>query len=62
MKPLLVDTLEQTKVWDINNSLAVWIHRAIAKLLVIDTEPYNVVEKQGFVGITKVVEKHYNIP
>ena len=57
-----MDTLERTKVWDINNPSAVRLHRAIAKMLVIDIEPYHVVEKQGFIEMMTVVERRYNIP
>ena len=48
LQPSLADTLELARVWDINSSSAVLIHRAIAKMIVTDIEQFHIVEKKGF--------------
>ena len=45
LQPSLADTLERARVWDINSSSAVRIHRAIAKMILTDIEPFHIVEE-----------------
>ena len=50
------------KVWDINNSSSVRIHRAIAKMIITDMQPVQIVEKAGFVELMGVLERRYTVP
>ncbi|XP_065650990.1 zinc finger BED domain-containing protein 4-like [Hydra vulgaris] len=50
------------KIWDINNSSSIRIHRAIAKMIITDMEPIQVVQKTGFVELMRVLERRYAVP
>ncbi|XP_065671782.1 zinc finger BED domain-containing protein 4-like [Hydra vulgaris] len=50
------------KIWDINNSSSIRIHRAIAKMIITDMEPIQVVQKTGFVEVMRVLERQYTFP
>ncbi|XP_065663043.1 zinc finger BED domain-containing protein 4-like [Hydra vulgaris] len=50
------------KIWDINNSSSIRIHRAIAKIIITDMEPIQVVQKTGFVELMRVLERRYTVP
>lgn len=61
-QPGIKEVLDKAKLWDINSDNAKRIHLAIAKMIATDMEPYQVVEKPGFIGLLKVLEKRYTVP
>jgi hypothetical protein len=47
VQPTIQEQLERIKVWDIKSTPAMRINWAIAKMMITDIEPYQVVEKRG---------------
>ena len=58
----LADSWQRVKLWDIKSSEAKRIHQAIGRMIVKDMEPFQVVEKEGFVDLMNTVEKRYTVP
>ncbi|XP_065648073.1 zinc finger BED domain-containing protein 4-like [Hydra vulgaris] len=56
------EQVARIKIWDINNSSSIRIHRAIAKMIITDMEPIQVVQKTGFVELIRVLERRYTVP
>jgi len=55
-QPSIKDAYEKLKVWDINSDNAKRIHLAIANMIVLDMEPYHVVQKPGFIELMKTLD------
>ncbi|XP_067120294.1 zinc finger BED domain-containing protein 4-like [Centruroides vittatus] len=53
---------EKTKKWDINDPQAVKYHYLIAKMIAIDNEPVNIVERSGFKRLLNETLPRYAIP
>jgi len=58
----LAESWQRVKLWDIKSSEAQRIHKAIGRMIVKDMEPFQVVEKEGFVDLMNTVEKRYTVP
>ena len=55
----LVETLVKVKVWDINDSYAVRIHRLIGEMIATDNQPFSVVHDTGFSRLMKTLKPRY---
>lgn len=58
----LAESWQRVKLWDIKSTEAKRIHQAIGRMIVKDMEPFQVVEKDGFVDLMNTVEKRYTVP
>lgn len=58
----LAQSWDRVKPFDINSNEAKRIHYAIGWMLVKDMEPFQIVEKEGFVDLMNTVEKRYTVP
>ena len=58
----MVETHVKVKVWDINDSYAVRIHRLIGETIATDNQPFSVVHDTGFSRLMKTLEPRYTLP
>ena len=58
----MVETHVKVKVWDINDSYAVRIHRLIGETIATDNQPFSVVHDTGFSRLIKTLEPRYTLP
>jgi hypothetical protein len=48
--------------WSINNPEAQIVHKAIAKMIAVDIQPYSIVADSGFYELICVLELRYVLP
>ena len=58
----LFESSERVRVWDINNPRAQRVHRLIGEMVVIDTQPFSIVENEGFTNLLKALQPRYSLP
>lgn len=58
----MIDTLNKTKIWDINDSKSKKIHRLIGEMIAVDLQPFSIAEDIGFIGLINHVCPNYVIP
>lgn len=61
-QPTLFETIEKTKVWDINDHRSKEFHKLIGEMLATDIQPYSTVENYGFKRVMKRACPNYSIP
>ena len=49
-------------MWDINDPRAQRVHRLIGEMIAIDTQPFSIVENEGFTNLLKALEPRYSLP
>ena len=58
----LFELEDKLRQWDINDVRAQRIHRLVAEMIALDTQPFSVVEDVGFVRLVKTLEPRYTLP
>ena len=58
----LFESSECVHVWDINDPRDQRIHRLIGEMIAIDTQPFSIVENEGFTNLLKALEPRYSLP
>ena len=53
---------DQTTAWNINDSRACIIHKKLAEMIAIDSQPVSIVEDVGFINFVKTLKPCYKIP
>ena len=53
---------DQTTAWNINDPRACIIHKKLAEMIAIDSQPVSIVEDVGFINFVKTLEPCYKIP
>lgn len=58
------EVVSRKKIWDINDTRSVQLHRAIAEMIAIDNQPFSFVEDSGFINVTvmKIAQPCYQVP
>ena len=51
---------DQTTAWNINDPRACIIHKKLAEMIAIDSQPVSIVEDVGFINFVKTLEPCYN--
>ena len=59
---MLFESSERVRVWDINDFRAQRVHRLIGEMIAIDTQPFSIVENEGFTNLLKALEPRYSLP
>nr|XP_012218835.1 PREDICTED: zinc finger BED domain-containing protein 4-like [Linepithema humile] len=55
-------SLERTKLWDINDAKSKEISTKICEMIALDAEPFNIVERNGFIRLMNHLCPRYKIP
>ena len=55
-------TLSLKKIWDINSSQAIAIHNSVAEMIIVDCQPFSIVEDVGFNKLMKCLKPNYELP
>ena len=58
----LEETLSLKKIWDINSSQAISIHNSVANMIIVDCQPFSIVEDVGFNKLMKCLKPNYELP
>ena len=53
----LEETLSLKKIWDINSSQAISIHNSVAEMVIVDFQPFSIVEDVGFNKLMKCLKQ-----
>lgn len=61
-QPTLEETIDRGKMWDINDPRAQKVHKLIGEMIVLDLQPFSIVEDTGFRGLLNYAFPHYQIP
>ena len=48
--------------WDINDARAQWVYKFVMEMVVLDNQPFLLVEDIGFVWSLQVLEPRYSLP
>jgi len=58
----LAQSWDRVRPFDIKSNDAKRIHYAIGRMIIKDMEPFQIVEKEGFIDLMNTLEKRYTIP
>jgi len=58
----LAQSWDRVKPFNIKSNEAKRIHYAIGRMMVKDMEPFQIVEKEGFIDLMSTLEKRYTVP
>jgi hypothetical protein len=58
----LQESVDQRKIWDINDKRSQKIHKYIGEMIAIDLQPFSVVEDIGFIRLLNHMCPNYQIP
>ena len=58
----LSESGDRVHVWDINDPQAQRVHRLIGEMIAIDTQPFSIVENEGFTKPLSTLEPRYSLP
>ena len=58
----LEDCLERSRPYPVDHPLAQKITRLIGEMVVVDCQPFSIVEDEGFVKLVKELQPRYQIP
>ena len=61
-QPTLIGFMEKKKIFDINDKRALAITELIGRMIVIDLQPFSIVEDQGFIELVEHFEPRYVMP
>ena len=53
---------ERVRVWDVNHPKAQRVHQRIGEMIAIDSQPFSIVEDDGFVQLLNILEPRYSVP
>ena len=56
------ETLSLKKIWDINSSQAISIHNSVAEMVIVDCQPFSIIEDVGFNKLMKCLKPNYELP
>lgn len=59
---MLVESKDRVRIWDINDSQAQRVHQLIGEMIAIDTQPFSIVENDGFTKLVNTLEPRYSLP
>lgn len=58
----LTEAFSSKKIWDINDNRSKAIHDKILQMVILDNQPFTMIEDQGFVDLMAHLQPHYLIP
>ena len=58
----LPEASERVRIWDINNPHAQQIHQRVTEMIVLDSQPFSIVEDPGFIRLVRELEPRYSLP
>ena len=56
----LFESGDRVHVWDINDPRAQRVHTLIGEMIAINTQPFSVMENEGFTNLLSVLEPRYS--
>ncbi len=56
------DSRDRIKPWDISDSRAQLIHGRVVEMVALDSQPFSMVEDEGFVRFVTALEPRYSLP